>query len=447
MKYVLLIILACAFQLCLAQELAEISLDNLEIPDTPAFILLDEAPSTIQRPNSTRAFALDLLQNIKDNGGVGNIAVEVTPFWMMQHTNMSPEKFYGIKTDGETKITKQNPFAKLRMTAISAAYIKTGDSIINASFGIRTTVFEIKRAKDIKDYKAALSETQQFLSKTFEFNEEYTEFCKQPKAENFEDTSAFVQALEKFIQVCGEQPKKPEPPFTEVDREVYKAAKKKYEASCLCTKPERDNFETDFEHKNALSKFKTARDNYVAKRMKETGLDPDALDAKFQKIINRKPAIAVDLAVAFNQRFYGNTFNNNSSGRFGIWSTVAASAFLDKDPTSSNYVNIYGFVRYLNDSSPMAVTSNSDERFNAFDIGIKGELEFKKLIMAYEYINRSGDMEGYRSVGTIRYQLWNDMVITGSFGNNFELTDDLVTLFGIKWGINHPLQKLIVPKD
>ena len=46
----------------------EISFNNLEVPNTPAFILLDEAPTSIQRPNSTRAFALDLIQDVTEDG-------------------------------------------------------------------------------------------------------------------------------------------------------------------------------------------------------------------------------------------------------------------------------------------------------------------------------------------------------------------------------------------
>ncbi len=392
MKPLILFALCLTWQLSWSQGDNSISLDNLEVPNTPAFILLDEAPTTIQRPNSTRAFAIDLLQDISDDGLLGNIAVEVTPFWMVQHKNMTPLKFYGISPSDGTSVQKQNPFAKLRLASVSAAYVKSPDSIVNVSVGVRTTVFEIKRSMDIDDYLNVYNEIHDLLYKDADYAEAFEEEMNYPE-------------------------------------------------------PEEDQFANKPQYLVALQTFRKARSEYIDKREKQDGFERGEYVKKFQEIVNRKPAVAVDIAVAYNQRFYGNTFNNNGSGRFGVWSTVVASTFLDKDPTSSNYVNIYGFVRYLNDDSPMAVATNSDERFNAFDIGIKGELEFKKLIMAYEYIDRSGDMEGYRSVGTIKYQLWNDIVITGSFGNNFELTDDLVTLFGIKWGLNHPLQKLIVPKD
>ena len=134
----------------------------------------------------------------------------------------------------------------------------------------------------------------------------------------------------------------------------------------------------------------------------------------------------------------------NGIGRFGVWSTLVASMFLDKKPDSRNYVNIYGFFRYLRDGESLNVLSN--DRFNVFDVGIKAELEFEKLVLGYEYIDRSGDADGYRSAGTIKYQVWRDVFITGTFGNNFQEQDDLITIFGIQWGINHPFQNIEIPK-
>ena len=161
MKPHVLAALLFATTFCWSQESNKISFDNLEVPNTPAFILLDEAPTTIQRPNSTRAFALDLLQDVTSNGFLGNMAIEVTPFWMIKHTNMTPEKFYGIKKSGD-KNSSQNGFSKLRQASVSAAYMKSEDSVTNLSFGVRATLFEIKRKTNIEAYKKALTETQVF---------------------------------------------------------------------------------------------------------------------------------------------------------------------------------------------------------------------------------------------------------------------------------------------
>lgn len=424
----------------------EISFDNLEVPNTPAFILLDEAPTSVQRPNSTRAFALDLLQDVTEDGTLGNIAIEVTPFWMIRHTNVTPEKYYGIKT-GEDGSVSQNFFSKLRLASVSAAYMKSADSITNISVGVRTTLFEIKRKDDVEAYQEALLKAQRYLNNSANYMEEYNSICKIPKPENYRSDTAFQEAMLKYKNICDNpEPALPSVGASEEEIKKYRTAIKEYRLACYCPPDPRD-YDTTTEFEAAKEWYETGLNAFREKKRKEDDFTAKDLDDTFKEITSRKPLFAVDLAAAYNQRFFGNTFNDNSAGRYGIWSTLTMSAFLDKKKTNRDYLNVYGFVRYLDDTTRGIIPGTGDDRFNAFDLGVKGELEFDKLSVAYEYINRSGDMEGYRSVGSIRYQIINDIFLTGSFGNNFGEVDDLVTLFGIKWGINGALQSIIIPQS
>ncbi len=426
MKTLTILLAMCSVWMSRAQD-GTIGFDNLEVPNTPAFILLDEAPSTIQRPNSSRAFALDLIQDITNDGVLDNIAIEVTPLWMIKHTNLSPARLYGLRSLEGEKSNNQNPFAKLRQASISAAYVKSKDSVVNISIGARATIFELKREKDLADFKASVFRTQDLLKRKADFIDEYMNLEGEPDREDFNTEEDYNTALS-----------------------AWKDERMRFELKYGKVVYEPDPFDYpagDPQYEKDKAEYNRALNSYVDKRKEDDGYmkEYEAEAKKFNQIINRKPILAVDLAVAYNQRFYGNTFDNNQAGRFGVWSTVAASTFLDKDPDSPNYFNLYAFFRYLEDAATSGVTLNStSDRFDAFDLGVKGELEFKKLSVGYEYLNRSGDMEGYRSVGTIRYQLWQDVYLTGSFGNNFEDSDDLVSLFGIKWGINHPFQSVNV---
>lgn len=433
----LLIILALLFTFHgFSQDSLNVNFESFEIPNSPAFILLDEAPTSIQRPNSTRAFALDLLQDVTDDGVLENIAVEVTPFWLIKHNSMNPKKFYGIRDANAEGTEGFNPFAKLKLASISAAYVNSGDSIVNFSVGVRTTLIEIKRKEDIQAYKDALSETQRFLSNTADYNEEYTSTCKIPKPENFDSVDEFKTSMEEFLNVC----KKPQSGNFN-SAEEFKKANDDYRKNCLCMEPRRDDYGTEFEYKSALDNFRKGRNDFISAKEKEKGFDLDAFDQRFQEIVNRKPILAIDLAAAYNHRFFSDTFNDNGAGRIGVWSTFTLSSYLSQN-NKTDYLNIYAFFRYLDETNRGMVAAGMDERFNAFDIGVKGELEFNKLAIGYEYINRTGDMEGYRSAGTIKYKLLNDVYLTGSFGNNFSETDDLISLFGIKWGINSKLQSI-----
>lgn len=108
-----------------------------------------------------------------------------------------------------------------------------------------------------------------------------------------------------------------------------------------------------------------------------------------------------------------------------------------------SYFIFYGFVRYLTETGNLYFTTNT-ERFTAFDLGAKTELELGKFSIGYEYINRSGDLQGYRSAGVARYRALENIYLTGVFGKNFGDRDDLIAIFGVQWGLNNPVQSIAV---
>lgn len=376
----------------LAQQLdKDIPIFDLELPNNSAFILLDDAPSTIQRPNSSRALGTTFLQNIASDGVLDNIAFEITPFWMSRNTKRSALKFYGVD-----KEKNQDYFSKLKFVSFSAAYVKDPSDIINISLGGRATLFELKRNEDVVAYFEAYHGIEKLIANIGDILEQ--EF----------DT-------ENPIPTCE-------------NRETDEACRKEWEA-----------------YNKKLQEFILQSEDIGYKRTK---LDEKArnagLEERMQEVVKRKPALAIDLAAGYNHRYYNNEFNDNGFGRFGVWSTVVGSFFLNKKVDNTDYFNLYGFLRYLVDGDSPALIDSSDDRFNAIDLGVKAELEFNKLTIGYEYISRSGDLDGYRSAGSIRYQALENIYLTGAFGNNFEESDDLITLFGIQWGVDNPVQSVLV---
>ena len=63
-------------------------------------------------------------------------------------------------------------------------------------------------------------------------------------------------------------------------------------------------------------------------------------------------------------------------------------------------------------------------------------MDLNKFKLSYEYLRRSGDGEKFRSVGNLTFQLTTGMSITGGFGKDFPVDNNLVTLLGINWGLN-----------
>ena len=98
MKKIIFIIFAitCTISIIAQQQGEIISLKELEVPNSPGFILLDEAPTSIERPNSTKAFTLSVINSLENNFEFPkNYAVEFTPFWFIKHPNLNALKFMG----------------------------------------------------------------------------------------------------------------------------------------------------------------------------------------------------------------------------------------------------------------------------------------------------------------------------------------------------------------
>ena len=365
MKRVLFYLILFLPGLLLAQETFESALTNLSMPNSPAFVLLDEAPSVIERPGTPKALAVELLQSF-DGGTFDNIAVEFSPFWLSKPKKLTYFDLKGLRPseDGTDLVSK--PFNPLVNMVVSFAHVRNQDSITNIAVGVRTTLIEIKHRKDIERYKRGYASVNRLFD------------------------------LKKGIQ---------------------------------------DEFGNEQLLRDDPAAYQIAFKEFYAKRLDEISEEQQFTAAAILDTLNLKPIFALDVAAAYNRRYLNNTFKGNNDSRFGAWATAAAALPIGREFTSKNYLNAFGFVRYLRDDL-------GAEEFNALDIGVKAELQLNKLFVGYEYVNRSGDMDDFRSVGNIRYILSNKIQLVGSFGNNFGDIDDLVSILGIRWGFDSKDQKI-----
>lgn len=342
-----------------------IHFDKASIPNAPAFVLLDKAPTLIERPDSPKAFGIQLLQDFED-GVLDNIALEFTPFWYTKPKELTALKMRGIERIEQSPgvfYNKQNHFSGLRFTNISLAYSKGMDSIQNIAIGARATIFEYKHPEDINRLVAANAYNERILKeKILLFNEFMALPGKSDLAQT--DKAQFEKELEAYIETKN-----------------LSSAKQVYDALAI------------------------------------------------------KPVFALDGAIAYNSRFINNDFDTARNSRFGIWLTAAYAQTLGRNVNTGNYLNLYGFFRYLNDEI-------NTSTFNAVDIGCKVELEFDRLSFGYEYISRSGDLDSFRSAGSLVYKLSPNLYISGAFGNNFGASQDLISLLGLRWGLNNTSQTL-----
>ncbi len=119
-KLILLSLLSCSLNV-LSQTVPNI--DELNVPNSPAFVFLDESPANIEKPTNPKAVALNLI-----NFWEGNGAIEFTPYWLYNHPT------YTFNQD----VANKTPF--WQTFALSAATSKKGDSTY-VSGGFRVQLF------------------------------------------------------------------------------------------------------------------------------------------------------------------------------------------------------------------------------------------------------------------------------------------------------------------
>jgi hypothetical protein len=154
---------------------------------------------------------------------------------------------------------------------------------------------------------------------------------------------------------------------------------------------------------------------------------------EFAEIL-KKPLLSLDLAAAYSTLYSDNTHGNNQQDRVGVWSTLTFSPKVE-----NNYLDLYGFIRYIKDNSVYSnLTSGYSDQIEYFDYGCKIQIDIDAISFGYEYIKRNGDGNNYRSVGVVQYKISSNYYLTGGFGKNFisDSDKDLVSLLGIRWGMN-----------
>lgn len=382
MKYFIIIL---SFILCLELDVFcqastdTLSLKDLEIPNSPAFILLDQSPTTIERPSSSKAFVLNVLNSFQENNGFPqNYAVDLTPFWFFKHPNMTSLKYAGYNA----KKQKQMIFGNLARTSVSFAFVTTMDSAIqksvnNLSLGIRFNLITIRSAKDISDLKRANSELINLLEK-------------------------IDKSLEEYIH---------DPTLIWIDPTLYHVKVKNF-----------------YEQNEVIEMMKVNEENTI------------------KNILDRKPVFGVDGAVGYNNFFVDNDYSDVHFGRSGVWLTLNYSRLLDKKNSEKNYVNFYALGRYLSDGTTL--TNGIYTKQNYYDFGGKIELEFKKISISYEYIYRINDITNtFRSNGLMKYKISDKVFLTTAFGKNFGTSNNLISLFGLNWGLSTNSEKVTVKDD
>jgi hypothetical protein len=140
-----------------------VSGQDLRIPSTPAFSILDYEPSAVMRPSSVKKLSSDILNSFDAKGKLQmNIGIEVLPYWLKNRPDLTLKEYY-----------EPNVFQTIKQSfSISAATVKdtiTGNNNFGAGFRLQvykgkldtkadeTYVKNQRRLSDIRIIVASIS--------------------------------------------------------------------------------------------------------------------------------------------------------------------------------------------------------------------------------------------------------------------------------------------------
>lgn len=383
--FVILICIVCKGQ----DNQTNITLSDLETPNSPSFILLDISPSSIEKPTTPKAFSTSIINSINQSNGAipSNFAMEFSPYWFIKHTKLTPHKYFGITED-----EKSRPFSSVRNFSISIATVSRSkeDSLMNMAtnniaIGFKLTLVAIRSKKNI-------------------------------------------QRIDSLSSLIGMQLKDISDDFIEPEIFDY-------------------NSEKDYNEARKIWRERVINSPKIVSELVENEIK--IKKALVQKPIF-SIEIAYANSFAFDSTNWNNnelgrvgawlTLNSSFPLKKGELQSNS------KDPLSlntiKNYLNIQICARYLSNDRYIDEYTVILNRQDIIDVGGKLECEFNRLSISGEFLWRENfsmsKLSSNRWSLNLNYKINDGMSITGAFGKNYGNVDNLITQLGLSWGFGSP---------
>ncbi|WP_417369421.1 hypothetical protein [Gelidibacter japonicus] len=356
-------------------------LKNLASPNSPAFVLMDIAPSNIIVPDNIQAFSIQTISafsgNSKDGLGNNNYAVEFQPYWYVKREKMNFFKYNNLisdKPEGENvsinDYTRYNVFGDAwKKASVSLALMDGTFNVFQVpqsyvSVGARTRLLSVKTRNQIDEIKSQYTSYEQFMS-----SPEVIAIFANPSLSLSEINTA-ITSLEGYQAIV-------------------------------------QNFEQSLGRKPFF-----------------------ALDV----------AVAYSHFMGDKSQDMDDAF-----GRLGFWATGDLAFYTPTIGKQSHVhvYGVFRYLRDgLNidpDSGDLRIENATD-----YGAKIALELDKLSFGYEYITRDSENNNEE-RSIGSIRYKISEAFTINGGFGKNFRSAGSTVALFGIQWGLDFDSSVVLDP--
>jgi hypothetical protein len=444
------------------------SVTDLKAPPSPAFVLLDVAPTKVERPQTVRPLIVSALTAAGDDGLPRNYAVEFAPYWLGT-PELSFDDYYnsGIR-------------AIPRFLSVSVATTPLEETLgpgagTAVGLGARTLPLPGKAHPQLAALRRTLVANQRALNRAIRFDARRPRLIQllqgaqkatgeavtaELSAERFDqlidamrNTEERVIALE--IELDGVREKLLEArrlpaaereaaetalrnQETELQAKLAEAGKQQQDLAAQTMRAVDDSqiaqhlargeqLQTVLER---LEQAQSAQEERLRSELRRVALAIQSLDK--QRV---GPLLAVAGAVAW--AVPDEDSSRTSLARWGLWLTpgyrMVTCATGEDDEPCVNSIDVLGVVRYIDDR----VTAEADP---AWELGARVVWQpIKPLAMSMEWLGRAGtDADpGNRLVGVAEYRLNEDIYLYASFGRDFEepgTRRNLVSTIGLTFG-------------
>lgn len=368
---------------------------DIQVPQTPAFSILDYEPSAVMRPTSVKKLSSDILNSFDANGKlIMNLGMEVSPYWLKTRPELSREQFLNPKPI-------QNVFQTF---SISVATVKdTLTDKNNLGLGFRTQIIRGKLSPEFEKYELELKKTEEAMG--------MIAIARSLSGNVLTSRDAIISFLENKLTEAN---------YDESNKKLILLKLNSLKSS-FTDEPASLQLYCEAVINNMESKT-----NQLAKKV---------IDLETQRY-------GFSLEVAGASKFIETKNGDQSFNKLGLW-VNANNFFTTTDAWTFT-------ARYLTTTQDENSTNNTDVGFGYLKLGDQFNVSLEGMLRWYRQeipdLNQSGQeitrLEKdftYRIAGQVSYQIYEDVSANFSFGKNFDQprinTKTFFSIFGLRYSL------------
>jgi hypothetical protein len=360
-----------------AEPPKQFSLDNLRTPTSPAFSILDVAPTSVSRPSTPRALALELYSKTQHGTVIpNNYSLEVAPHWLRPQPRLSFDAYTNPSAAQSLKQSFSISFATARPDSSDS------DGPTRVALGVRVAPHGGHTSSKFRSLTASLDTMQRARIPVIRQLAD--------SMDAVDETNASLASLEVRLSAADATS------ATAIRREIT-TTRSRLTQLRSAVEALQGSLDTQAD---SMRKIATAMGSEEAERV----------------------GMFSEIAAAFSATYPGNDFDGGKLSRFGAWVTAGYRV-------ESPRLDILGLARLQRD------VISADQ--NLFDFGGRLLWLYQRLGISGELVRRhafnaDGDLLGVptpkyessnRAVAIVDFRATDAMYVSMSFGKDHQLAE------------------------